>query len=58
MFIIQDTGKIRIFISKGVIALYPINIHRAYRDEGAAGQLRRIKQVPCIKYKIIKATTK
>jgi hypothetical protein len=41
-------GKIRIFISKGEKVSYPINIHRADRDEGAAVQLRRIKQVPCI----------
>lgn len=39
---------IRIFMSKSVIALYPVNIHRADRDEGAAGQHRRIKQAPCI----------
>ncbi|MGB8777589.1 MAG: hypothetical protein WCC82_05085 [Nitrososphaeraceae archaeon] len=41
-------GMIRIFMSKSVIELYPINIHRADRDEGAAGQHRRIKQAPCI----------
>jgi hypothetical protein len=41
-------GKIKIFMSKSVIALYPINIHREDRDEGAAGQHRRIKQAPCI----------
>ena len=51
IFIQQDTleiGKIKIFMSKSVIALYPINIHRTVRDEGAAGQHRRIKQAPCI----------
>jgi hypothetical protein len=56
IFIQQDTleiGMIRIFMSKSVFALYPINIHREDRDEGAAGQHRRIKQAPCMhNYKI------